>query len=772
VRTTLWRYHLGGGFALALAYVYLPLPALRVGVMAAVSVATIAATLVSVRLWRPARRRPFHLFAAGEAVGFVAGALGSSAAVTRAGGSPAAAALTLVAYLIGIAGYALVIRARHPGRDRASLIDATVIAIGLGMLAWVFLMSPYSTDATLPLIERVLSMLYVALDVLVLALVIRLAIGGGDRTRAYLLMTAGWLVLVAADAGRALLVMMGTYDPASPIEAGWLIAYALWGAAVLDPSMATLTDPTPAHRSGLTRARLASLAAASLMAPAVLAIQAVREQRLDIPVIVAGCALVFLLVLVRLAGLVRENEATVRELRGTEGVLRASLQERDTLAAQLEHQAFHDSLTDLANRALFNDRVRHALARARRDGGSLAVLFIDLDDFKVVNDSLGHAGGDRMLREVAARLRGCVREPDTVGRLGGDEFAILAEGADRATAGRLAERVLTTLSAPFPLVGGHVSIRASVGVAFDEQLTLDDAQLLRNADIAMYAAKSRGKGAYEVFQPSMLRSVRDRHDITAALQGAIERGELVVHYQPIVDLHGGRLAGAEALVRWPRPDRGLVPPAEFIPIAEETGLVVEIDRFVLRQACRQMAVWNADAGPLLLHVNLSAHHLLRSDLAATVTAALHESRLPAGCLTLEITESVLMQDLDLAVVRLQELKQLGVHLAIDDFGTGYSSLAYLRQMPIDALKIDKAFVDGVAGGAEESAVARAILALASTLRLDTVAEGVEQPEQATALAELGCHWAQGYYFSRPVPAADMARLTVATVGKEPLAALP
>jgi EAL domain-containing protein (putative c-di-GMP-specific phosphodiesterase class I) len=272
----------------------------------------------------------------------------------------------------------------------------------------------------------------------------------------------------------------------------------------------------------------------------------------------------------------------------------------------------------------------------------------------------------------------------------------------------------------------------------------------------MYVAKSRGKGIYEVFQGSMLRSVRDRHDVHAALEGAIERRELVVHYQPIVDLHTGRIAGAEALVRWPRPDRGLVPPAEFIPLAEETGLVVELDRFVLRQACRQMAGWNADAGPLLLHVNLSAHHLLRSDLADNVAAALGDSGLPPECLALEITESVLMHDLEVAIVRLHELKALGVHLAIDDFGTGYSSLAYLRRFPIDALKIDKAFVDGVAGGAEESAVARAIIALAGTLHLDTVAEGVEHPEQAATLAELGCHLAQGFHFSRPVPAADLA----------------
>jgi EAL domain-containing protein (putative c-di-GMP-specific phosphodiesterase class I) len=283
----------------------------------------------------------------------------------------------------------------------------------------------------------------------------------------------------------------------------------------------------------------------------------------------------------------------------------------------------------------------------------------------------------------------------------------------------------------------------------------------------MYVAKSRGKGVYEVFQSSMLRSVRDRHDVHAALEGAIERRELVVHYQPIVDLHNGRVAGAEALVRWPRPDRGLVPPAEFIPLAEETGLVVELDRFVLRQACRQMAGWVADAGPRLLHVNLSAHHLLHNDLAASVAAALGDSGLAPECLALEITESVLMHDLEVAIVRLHELKALGVHLAID-FGTGYSSLAYLRRFPIDARKIDKAFVDGVAGGDEESAVARAIIALAGTLHLDTVAEGVEHPEQATALTELGCHLAQGFHFSRPVPAADLA---TRLAGQQPVAGL-
>jgi len=775
VRTTLWRYHLGGGLALALAYVYLPVPAMRTAALALLGLATIAATLSAPRLWRPVRRLPFYLFAAGEAVGFVAGSLGSSVAVTGAGGNPAAAVLTVAAYLIGIAGFALVVRARIPGRDRVGWIDATVISTGLGMLAWVFLMAPYSGDVSLPVAERVLSMVYVALDVLLLALVVRLAISGGDRTRAFALITAGWLVLVAADSGRALLLLTGSYDPASPLEAGWLVSYALWGAAVLEPSVATLTDPAPPARTGLTRARLAALAAASLMAPAVLAIQAGRGQRIDVPVIVAGCALLFLLVLVRVAGLVREVEATVRELRGTEGVLRATLQEREALAAQLQHQAFHDDLTDLANRAMFNDRVRHAIARARRGGGGLAVLFVDLDDFKVVNDSMGHSAGDRLLQEVAGRLRGCLREPDTIGRLGGDEFAVLVEGVDLASVRVLAERILAALAAPYPVVGGDVTIHASLGVAFDEHAAYDDVQLLRNADIAMYAAKSHGKGTYEVFQLPMLRSVRDRHDVTAALRGAIERGELVVHYQPIVDLRTWRVGGTEALVRWPRPDRGLVPPAEFVPIAEETGLVVDIDRFVLRESCRQAAAWNARLGPLLLHVNLSAGHLQRDDLTGTVASALRDSGLSPDRLTLEITESVLAH-VDVAVVRLRELKRLGVHLAIDDFGTGYSSLSYLQRMPIDAVKIDKSFVDGVTGGPEESAVARAILALAATLRLDTVAEGVEQAGQARELADLGCRWAQGFHFSRPVAAPEMARLAgrpaSAVPGEPAVAALP
>jgi EAL domain-containing protein (putative c-di-GMP-specific phosphodiesterase class I) len=263
--------------------------------------------------------------------------------------------------------------------------------------------------------------------------------------------------------------------------------------------------------------------------------------------------------------------------------------------------------------------------------------------------------------------------------------------------------------------------------------------------------------------------------VTAALRGAIERGELVVHYQPIVDLRTWRVGGTEALVRWPRPDRGLVPPAEFVPIAEETGLVVDIDRFVLRESCRQAAAWNARLGPLLLHVNLSAGHLQRDDLTGTVASALRDSGLSPDRLTLEITESVLAH-VDVAVVRLQELKRLGVHLAIDDFGTGYSSLSYLQRMPIDAVKIDKSFVDGVTGGPEESAVARAILALAATLRLDTVAEGVEQAGQARELADLGCRWAQGYHFSRPVAAPEMARLAgrpaSAVPGQPAVAALP
>jgi diguanylate cyclase (GGDEF)-like protein/PAS domain S-box-containing protein len=434
--------------------------------------------------------------------------------------------------------------------------------------------------------------------------------------------------------------------------------------------------------------------------------------------------------------------------------------DRKELEAQLVHQAFHDGLTGLANRTLFAERVEHALARSGK--GELAVLFIDLDDFKHVNDSLGHAAGDQLLVAVARRLQGCLRPADTAARLGGDEFAVLLERVtDAEAAAGVAGRVLDTLHQPFGLNGRTIPIKASLGVATGRPGTDDAEELLRNADVAMYAAKAGGKDRYELFRPDMHEDLLQRLELETELRHAADRDQLVLHYQPIVELVSGRITRVEALVRWEHPTKGLLPPAAFIPLAEEQGLIGPIGNWVLLQACLQARRWQdqfPDAPPLSVHVNLSGRQLEEPQLVGEVVQALETARLSPRLLTLEITESVLVSDIEAMSARLRELKGLGVLLAIDDFGTGYSSLSYLRRFPIDMLKIDKAFVDGIGRGREDTALAHAIVKLSHTLQLHAVAEGIEEPEQATNLVTLGCRDGQGFFFSRPLPTAAMTEL--------------
>jgi diguanylate cyclase (GGDEF)-like protein/PAS domain S-box-containing protein len=434
--------------------------------------------------------------------------------------------------------------------------------------------------------------------------------------------------------------------------------------------------------------------------------------------------------------------------------------ERKQLEDQLVHQAFHDGLTGLANRTLFAERVERALGRS--GSSQVAVLFIDLDDFKHVNDSLGHHAGDQLLAATAGRLHGCLRPTDTAARLGGDEFAVLLERVtDAEAAEAVAARVLDTLHQPFGLHGRTIPINASIGVAVGRTgVDLAD-ELLRNADVAMYAAKAGGKDRYELFRPEMHTDMLQRLELLTELAGAADRDELVLHYQPIVDLMSGRITRLEALVRWDHPTRGLIGPLEFIPLAEEQGLIGPIGRWVLLEACRQARRWQdqfPDAPALAVHVNLSGRQLQEPSLVEEVVEALEATGLLARLLTLEITETVLMADTEVMSRRLRELKGLGVHLAIDDFGTGYSSLSYLRRFPIDMLKIDKAFVDGIGRGREDNTLAHAIVNLSHTLQLHTIAEGIELPEQATHLAALGCQDGQGYHFARPLAAAAMTAL--------------
>ena len=432
--------------------------------------------------------------------------------------------------------------------------------------------------------------------------------------------------------------------------------------------------------------------------------------------------------------------------------------EQRLLQEELAHQAFHDPLTGLANQALFRDRVTVAAARLERHGGQLAVLFIDLDDFKTVNDSLGHSAGDALLVTVSQRLTSCLRPGDTAARLGGDEFAVLIdELADPQDATAVVERLLAALQEPVELSATRVTTAASVGIAYGEADVGVD-ELLRNADLAMYTAKAAGKNCARVFADEMHAAAVERLDLETHLRGAADRGELVLHYQPIVELATGRIAAMEALVRWRHPDRGLLGPLSFIPFAEEGGLIDEIGNHVLSTACSEASRWaelvGGDVAPAV-SVNLSPRQLGDLMLPDRVAAVLRHSAMSPDRLILEITEGALMKDPRAATDSLERLRRLGVQLAVDDFGTGYSSLAYLQRFPIDLLKIDGSFIDESLAGSEWS-LARAIVQIAHALGLTPIAEGVELPSQAEALRSFGCHLAQGYHLGRPVEA-DVAR---------------
>jgi diguanylate cyclase (GGDEF)-like protein len=451
--------------------------------------------------------------------------------------------------------------------------------------------------------------------------------------------------------------------------------------------------------------------------------------------------------------------------------------ERKVLEEQLRYQSVHDPLTGLPNRVLFMERLEHALSLANRNPRLNAVLFVDLDDFKVVNDSLGHEAGDDLLAQVAERLRASLRSEDTVARFGGDEFGVLLEGVPSASyVTDVAERIVESLRETFIVKGRELTITCSIGIVLaassrdpaKELMRKADIamykakregkerfawELMRKADIAMYGAKGRGKARYQMFDPGMNAHALKRLGFESDLRRVLEREEFVVHYQPTVSLETGNVLGLEALVRWEHPERGLVPPSEFIPVAEDTGLIIDIGRWVLKEACVKVRGWQdryPSEPPLRANVNLSATQFHQPDLADDIAEILEETHLDPQNLELEITESVVMEDARATLAILRALKSLGVGLAIDDFGTGYSSLAYLKRFPVDTLKIDRLFVAGLGESTEDEVMVAAMIGLAHGLGLIVVPEGVETVEQLQRLHEMGCDMAQGFYFSRPL----------------------
>ena len=1138
-----------------------------------VGISAIAAILAGVWMNRPERPLPWYLFASGQLM-FVAGDLTlnfyENVLHIEAPFPSMSDVFWLSGYPILAVGLVLLIRSRAPGRDWASLIDAAIVATGMGVLSWVFLMNPYADDLTLSLLERSISIGYPLMDIMLLAVAARLAVAPGARTPAYRLFGLSLICLLIADTIYAKMLLDGTYYTGSLPDLGYLLSYVFWGAAALHPTMRTLSEPAFEHRMHVSRTRFALLAGASLMAPAVSGIQAVRGEAVDVPVIVGGSVVLFLLVFARLVGLLRNYEramdrerilrkagsalvaapdresiyeatvgaalelagntsrtrasivigsadkmvvatatgdraaeahgaqlkprelpdsvrsaileehtavaervdpAELREALGFEpragavwaspllvreefstallidsdstlanelgdglealssqvalslesaalaedlhqrqsearfrsliqnasdlililspdgdvyyvspsiqrilgrtpeeaidttvsdlihpddkvrmldtlskcleapeltpktelrfahadgswrhvelignnlldeptvsGVVfnarditereraKAKLQEaeakyrslveqipaviymddvdeinsaryrspfiqemlgytpeefhsgsvawqdllhpedreqvlaenvrtnesgqpfrieyrlihrdgrvvwvrdeamlirddagkplywqgvfiditeRKELEAQLVHQAFHDPLTGLPNRALFMDRLGQGLARTARHGRRIAVLFLDLDDFKVINDSLGHKAGDQLLVAAADRVLACVRPGDTVARLGGDEFTVLLEYvSDTQEPTRAAERISEKLQAPFIIEGHEVFVTTSIGISLGDSGYDKPEDLLRNADVAMYEAKKKGRARHEVFNSSMDARARERLQLDSETRRAISEGGLRVYYQPVVKLDTGKVTEVEALVRWEHPRHGLLSPDEFIPLAEETGLIVPIGQWVLEHACRQVRSWQKHKGArgLVLSVNLSPKQLQYPELVEDVSQILARTELDSRYLKLEITERMVMDDAESNIAILRTLRDTGIQVAIDDFGTGYSSLSYLKRFPVDVLKIDRSFVQGLGRVSEDTAIVRATIAFARSLGISVTAEGIETAEQLTYVRALGCDLGQGYYLSRPLAGEKAGELLsgggVPSVGQE------
>ncbi|MEG0861535.1 MAG: EAL domain-containing protein, partial [Pseudomonas sp.] len=434
------------------------------------------------------------------------------------------------------------------------------------------------------------------------------------------------------------------------------------------------------------------------------------------------------------------------------------ISERKASEQRIHRLAYYDALTHLPNRTLFQDRLHTALQQAERQKAWVVLMFLDLDRFKPINDSLGHAAGDRMLKDMAERLLDCVDEDDTVARMGGDEFTLLLQprvtremALNRAI--NVAEQILASLVRPFVLENREFFVTASIGIALSPQDGSELSQLMKNADTAMYHAKERGKNNFQFYQADMNASALERLELESDLRHALEQNEFILYYQPQFSGDGKRLTGAEALLRWRHPRRGLVPPGDFIPVIEELGLVVDVGDWVLKEASRQLKSWHqAKLRVPKVSVNISARQFSDGQLGTRIATILKDTGLPPACLELELTESILMREVDEAMVILDSLKKLGLSIAVDDFGTGYSSLNYLKQFPIDVLKIDRTFVDGLPEGEQDAQIARAIIAMAHSLNLAVIAEGVETHEQLEFLREHDCDEVQGYLFGRPMPA--------------------
>ncbi|MEV4641035.1 bifunctional diguanylate cyclase/phosphodiesterase [Actinoplanes sp. NPDC049548] len=727
-RERLWWCWLAVGSVATAAYYLLPSDGLASNLgYDAIGLASTALILIGVRLHRARRPAMWYLFAAGQLT-WVAGDLVWEYYMYVLDREPypsPADYFYLSAYPMLVAGLVMLMRGRTgAGRDLTALVDAAIVAVGLGLVFWVFVMHPIAADSTASAFERAVGVAYPAADTLLLAMLARFYTGMGARSRSIRLLGAAALLLLVADIAYALMELYSDADEGI-LDAGWLMSYVCWGAAALHPSMRTAgTAPERTLGARVGRSRLVLLAVCSLLAPALLFLPGIGSDHVDRLTVAGGAVVLFLLVVVRMSGFVKQVQHQ---------------------ADLLEDLAMADDLTGLANRRRFEHALRTALA-----AGQTQVALLDLDDFKGVNDRLGHGVGDELLTVIARRLRAALRPEVLVARMGGDEFALLMPGETDAGADRIVARLADTLNAPVSAGEHELLVGASIGVTGADG-TDDPYEVLRRADVAMYAAKAAADRPRRYAAELDERS-DEQARVGAELRTALDAGQFRVVYQPIVALPTGRTVAVEALVRWDHPEHGLVPPDRFIPAAERNGLIVELGEWILRTACAQAVEWRAQHGvlaPARMSVNVSARQLAEPDFAALVARVLEETGMSAGSLTIEVTETAVFGG-GQAVQTVQDLHDLGVRIALDDFGTGHSSLGLLQTVPVDVLKVDKSFVDSITMAGRHAVIATALIQVSAGLGLKAVAEGVETAEQAAELHRLGYELAQGYHFGRPV----------------------
>ncbi len=691
----------------------------------------------------PSRWRWSWALLTGGLVASVGGALVDS--LTGTGGRSSGDLIALLGTAAGIVGLVRLLQQRLGTRSTDVVFEAVMMAAGVGFVAGSMI-RPAEAEWALG-IAGTATLARPLLDLVAVWLIVRLMWLTPTHPAAYRYLLGGFVCLLTADgiaAGAALSGSAG--GPPNAVE---LWSYCLRAVAACHPSLRLAFEPVTDGPKRLQRPQLVLLMGLVLLGPGMLAARVALGETLAVPVVL-GSALLPLLVVVHLVRHVQER-------------------------ASAEYEAQHDALTGLPNRVVFHDRLEVALSQARRSSTRLAVMFCDLDRFKSINDSLGHAVGNQLLQGVGGRLRACLRPTDTVARVGGDEFTVLVPSVSTAAEpAAVAERILREFAAPYVVAGRELFTSVSIGVAIFPDDGTDPETLLKHADTAMYRAKASGRDGYQQYTAEMGARALVKHSLENSLRNAIEHRQLELHYQPKVSLDTGKVVGLEALARWPHPVLGWVRPAAFVPLAEETGLIGPLGEWVVEEACQQVRAWR-DSGLLTVPVaiNLSARQLTQSDVVDLIGGALFRAGVAPELLEVEITESVFLHDAGGVGDRLQRLRAMGVRCSIDDFGTGYSGLSYLARLPLDSLKIDRSFVSRIGAADDQEAIVDAVIALGHSLRLKVVAEGVETTEQARFLRSRGCDQMQGYLFSRPVPAEDVPHLlsapAPATVGHRHLA---